>query len=102
MTKLAFLIACTFLFASSSTAQTIDKADMLETTRKTCPAHFMQNKQFIDLLLISGGNLAEFCECMAVRFSAQLDDADYGKESALEAKWKASGDFCLAVSMKKK
>jgi hypothetical protein len=102
MTKWAYLIACTVLFASSSMAQTIDKTGMLETTRKSCPAQFMQNKQFIDILLISGGNLADFCECMAVRFSAQLDDADYGNEKALTAKWEASSNFCLAVSMKKK
>jgi hypothetical protein len=102
MTKWAYLIAGSILFANPSLAQKIDKTGMLETTRRTCPAQFMLNKQFIDLLLAGGGNLTDFCECMAVRFSAQLDDADYGNEKALTAKWEASGTFCLAVSIKKK
>jgi hypothetical protein len=89
-------------FAHPSMAQVIDKTKMLETTRRTCPNQFMQRKEFIDLLLAGGGNLTDFCECMAVRFSTQLDDADYGNEKALTAKWEVTANFCLAVSLKNK
>jgi hypothetical protein len=90
------------LSASPSTAQKFDKAEMLRTVRSSCPAQMMQNKQFIDILLVGGGNLPNFCECLASRFSTQLDDADYGNGKAVTAKWTESQDFCLAVSLSDK
>jgi len=59
----------------------------------------MKNKQFIDLLLMAGGKLANFCECLAVRVATQLDDADYGNAKAVASKWTESQKFCLAVSV---
>jgi hypothetical protein len=90
------------LSAYPCAAQKIDKAEMLQTVRSTCPVQMMQNRQFIDLLLIGGGNLPDFCECLAVRVTAQLDDADYGNAKTVAAKWKDSQNFCLAVSVSDK
>ena len=97
-TVLATVIA---LFACPCLAQKIDKPDMLETTRKTCPSTFLRHKQFIHQLLIGGGNLPDFCECMAVRFASQLDEADHGNKEIVLAKWAESQKFCLAASLKK-
>jgi hypothetical protein len=98
--KLSFLFVV--LSTSPCAAQKIDKADMLQTVRDTCPGQMMQNKQFIDILLMSGGKLPNFCECLALRFSTQLDDTDYGNAKAVAAKWKASQEFCLAASISDK
>jgi hypothetical protein len=87
------------LSTSPCAAQKIDKAEILETVRSDCPAQMMKNKEFIDLLLMSGGTLAKFCECLAVRVAAQLDDADYGNAKAVASKWTESQKFCLAVSI---
>src|SRR5215831_10197232 len=43
--------------------------------RKECPSWMMEDKKFIDALLAGGGNLSDFCECFAVRFVTQLNDA---------------------------
>jgi hypothetical protein len=100
MTKWAFLVAGTVTLAGPCLAQnSINKADILNTTREACPTEFMKNKPFIDLLLIGGGTLPGFCECLAVRFASQLDDADYGDAKALATKWADSQNFCLAVSL---
>lgn len=94
------IIAAIVLIATPSMAQKIDKARILETTRRECPAQFLQDKQFIDTLLLVGGDLTNFCECLAVRFASQLDDADAGNEPAVTTKFEASRKFCLAVSIK--
>ena len=93
-----YAVAATF---NPSISQKINKTEMLEATRRNCPSQFMQDKKFIDLLLIGGGNLTNFCECLAVRFATQLDDADYGNESSVMTKWAASQKFCLAVTLSK-
>jgi hypothetical protein len=98
--KLAYLLSAVVLFSVPASAQKIDKAKMLEVTRRDCPAQSMQNKSFIDALLIGGGELAKYCECLAVRFASQLDDTDYGNEKTTTAKWVASQKFCLAASIK--
>jgi hypothetical protein len=102
MTKWTTLLAFAFLFADPCFAQTINKADMLEMTRQTCSAQFLQDKPFIDLLLIGGGRLPEFCECLAVRFAAQVDDADFANAKAIATKWADSKNICLAISLKTK
>lgn len=103
MTKWAFLVAVTVTLAGPCLAQnTINKADILKTTREDCPTQFMKDKQFIDLLLIGGGTLPGFCECFAVRIASQLDDADYRDAKALATKWADSKNFCLAVSLTNK
>jgi hypothetical protein len=98
--KWSFLFVA--LSATPSVAQKIDKAGLLKSVRNSCPAQMMENKHFIDILLVGGGNLPNFCECLALRFSAQLDDADYGNGKAMMAKWTESQDFCLAVSLSEK
>jgi hypothetical protein len=98
--KLGYLLAAVVLFSVLASAQKIDKQKMLEVTRRDCPLQSMQNKSLIDTLLIGGGELSKYCECLAVRFSSQLDDTDYGNEITTSAKWFASQKFCLAVSIK--
>lgn len=98
--KLRFLLAATVLLSGSAFAQKIDKREMLEATRRDCPTHSMQNKALIDALLIGGGDLSKYCECVAVRFATQLDDADYGNEKTTTSKWVSSQKFCLAASIK--
>jgi hypothetical protein len=98
--KWAYLVAGIILVATPSAAQKIDKAKVLETTRRDCPVQIMQDKKLIDALLIGGGNLTNFCECLAVRFATQLDDADAGNETVITAKFEASRKFCLVASIK--
>jgi hypothetical protein len=93
-------MAAIILASGSATAEKFDESKLLEVTRKDCPSQFMHDKKFIDALLIGGGNISGFCECLAVRFVAQLDDADYGNEASVAAKWGSSAKFCLAVSIK--
>jgi hypothetical protein len=98
--KWSFLLVV--LSAGPSTAQKIDKAEILQEVRSSCPTRMMQNKQFIDILSVGGGNLPNFCECLAMRFATQLDDADYGNAKIVAAKWTESQKFCLAVSISEK
>jgi hypothetical protein len=103
MTKWASLVAGTLMLTEPCWAQNaINKADVLKATREDCPTQFIKDKQFIDLLLIGGGTLPGFCECLAVRIAAQLDDADYGNATAVAKKWADSQNFCLAVSLTNK
>jgi hypothetical protein len=61
----------------------------------------MEDKKFIDALLAGGGNLSDFCECFAVRFVTQLNDAVHENDpmASVSAKSEASKKFCLAVSI---
>jgi hypothetical protein len=103
MMKWAFLVAGGVTLAAPCLAQdAINKPDILKTTREDCPTQFIKNKQFIDLLLIGGGSLPGFCECLAVRIASQLDDADYGDAKAIAQKWADSQKFCLAVALTNK
>jgi hypothetical protein len=103
LTKWAFLAAGAVMLIGPSSAQsTINKSELLKTTREDCPTQFVKNKQVIDLLLIGGGTLPEFCECFAVRIASQLDDSDYGDAKAVAEKWGDSQNFCLAVSLTNK
>ena|SRR2546423_774921 len=101
--KRAFMVASTLLWSGTCLAEnTINKADILKATRDDCPAQFLKNKQFIDMLLMGGGTLPAFCECLAVRIASQLDDADYGDQKAIARKWSDSQNFCLAISIASK
>jgi hypothetical protein len=99
--KNASLIAC--LVSATvipAVAQKIDKTKILEAMRRDCPAQTLPDKNLVDALLIGDGNLAAFCECLAVRFSSQIDDTDSGNETTIDAKLADSKRFCLAISMK--
>ena len=103
MTNWAYLAAGAVMLAGPCLAQNaIDKAGILKATREDCPTQLIKDKQFIDLLLIGGGTLPSFCECLSVRFASQLDDADYGNSKILAKKWADSQNFCLAVSLSNK
>src|SRR3954453_15044048 len=93
------LLVAAALWVGPCLAQnTISKADLLRMTREHCPTDFIKNKRFIERLLIGGGTLNSFCDCLAPRFASQVDDADWRNETALERKWADSQRFCLAVS----
>jgi hypothetical protein len=95
-----FLVTAALWVGPCLAQNTISKADLLRMTREHCPTDFLKNKRFIDLLLIRGGTLTSFCDCLVPRFASQVDDADYGNENALARKWADSVKFCLAVSIK--
>jgi hypothetical protein len=69
----------------------------LEAMRKDRPSQNLPDKNLIDALLVGGGNLTDFCECLAVRFTSQVDDGESGNEETLDAKMIASKRFCLAL-----
>jgi hypothetical protein len=98
----ACFIGSVTLVAGSAVAQKIDRTNLLEAVRKDCAPQNLPDKKLIDALLVSGGNITDFCECLAVRFTSQVDDEDSGHEETLEAKMIASKRFCLAVSMRAK
>lgn len=102
MTKWAYLVTGALLVANSSNAQKLDRVKVLEAMRQDCPAQYLPDKRLIDLLLMDGRKLSDFCECLAVRVASQLDEADFGKAAAIDAKVKASRAFCLVVPMKNK
>lgn len=74
----------------------------MEAVRQDCPGHFLPDRTLIEALLIGGGTLAEFCECVAVSVASHVDDSDYGSLAAYDSKMMTSRKFCLAVSMKNK
>jgi hypothetical protein len=95
-----YAIAAIVFLSVSALAQTIDKSKMRDVIRRDCPTVSLNNKQLIDVLLLGGGDLPTFCECLSTRFTAHLDDADYGNEDALGKKYRASQIFCLGMSTK--
>ena len=103
MIKSACIVAGTILISGPSIAQKLDRVGVMEAVRQDCPRQFLPDKTLIDALLLGGGSLSKFCECVAARVASQLDDSDHGNINALTAynsKLMASRTFCLAVSSK--
>ncbi len=98
--RTGYIIATIALLSVSASAQTIDKSKLREATLRNCPTESLKDKRLIDLLIIEGSSLANFCECFATRFAAQVDNAHYGNENALNRKWVASRNLCIAMSIK--
>jgi hypothetical protein len=88
------------LYGPSSAASLVIGSKIQDVIRRTCPTESLKDKQLIDVLVIGGGNLANFCECLATRFAAQVDYAEYGNENALNRKWADSRNLCLVMSIK--
>jgi hypothetical protein len=98
--KLGFILVSTILFSTPAAAEKIDKSKLLEVTRRDCPAQMLENKQLSDALLMRGGDIASFCECVAVRFVSQIDYTDSGNEVSTGLKWKGAQAVCLGASKK--
>lgn len=96
----ALLIVGAILVVSPSAAQKLDRVKVLAAMRQNCPAQYLPDKKLIDLLLMDGRKLSDFCDCLAVRIASQLDEADFGNGAAIEAKEEASRKFCLVAAMK--
>jgi hypothetical protein len=98
--KLGFILVSTILFSTPAAAEKIDKSKLLEVTRRDCPTQILGNKPLTDALLTRGGDLASFCECVAIRFVSQIDDIDSGNEVSTALKLKGAQAVCLGASKK--
>jgi hypothetical protein len=95
-----YIIATIVFLSVCASAQTIDRSKLRDATLRNCPTESLKDRRLIDVLVIGGGNLANFCECLATRFAGQVDDADYGNENALNRKWADSRNLYLVTSIK--
>ncbi len=98
--KSVCILASTILFSTLLAAETIDKYKLLEVTRRDCPTQLLENKQLTDALLTRGGDLASFCECVAIRFVSQIDDVDSGNAVSTALKLKGAQAVCLGTLKK--